>query len=84
MQLIAMIICAFSGVKSSFEASVIGACFAIGFYFGREVAQSERKQGGKPWWIGFDMRLWSKDAIFDFVTPTVYCIAVCTLIYFFC
>ncbi len=51
--------------------AALGGVLAIGFYWGREVAQAERKAGGKPWWIGFDMTLWSNDAILDFVFPVL-------------
>lgn len=62
-----------------FEACVMGAMLAIGFYLGREVTQAERKAGGDPWYIGFEMRLWSKDAIYDLLFPTVVCSVVCAL-----
>lgn len=62
---------------SSFvSASVIGGCFAVGFYFGREVAQAERKAGTPPWWSGFIMTRWSRDAIFDLLCPVVACSAL--------
>lgn len=49
----------------------LGALFAVGFYFGREVAQHERKAGTPPWWSGFRVFDWSKDAVLDFVFPVV-------------
>lgn len=48
---------------------IVGHAFASGFYFGREVAQHERKAGTPPWWSGFRIHEWSKDAVMDFVTP---------------
>ena len=57
-------------------ACVEGGLFAVGFYFGREVAQSENKVGRNPWWIGFDMRLWSVDALCDFLFPVAACAVV--------
>lgn len=57
-------------------ACSMGGLLAVGFYFGREVAQSENKVGRNPWWIGFDMRLWSVDALCDFLFPVVACAVV--------
>lgn len=57
--------------------TVIGGVFSTGFYFGREVAQHERKVGTPPWWSGFKIKDWSKDAVLDFVTPTIACTLVC-------
>lgn len=54
-----------------FEGAVLGAMLSIGFYWGREVAQAERKAGGKPWYVGFDVTRWSSDAVFDLVFPVV-------------
>lgn len=59
-------------------AAVMGGLLAVGFYWGREVAQSERKLGGKPWYVGFNMALWSEDALCDFLFPVVACtLAAC-------
>ena len=55
------------------SAVVMGGLFAVGFYFGREVAQAERKAGTPPWWSGFDVRKWSKDSILDLLCPVVFC-----------
>lgn len=60
-------------------STIMGGLFSIGFYYGREVAQSERKLGTPPWWIGFNMALWSKDAIFDFVCPVIACLLLVIL-----
>lgn len=60
-----------------FMGTIIGGAFGIGFYLGREVTQAEVKAGGDPWYIGFEIRLWSKDAIYDLVVPTVACLLVC-------
>ena len=57
-------------------ALIFGALFSIGFYLGREVAQYERKAGGKPWYVGFEIWNWTKDGVLDFVFPTV---AVCVV-----
>lgn len=62
-----------------FEACVMGGMLAVGFYLGREVTQAERKAGGDPWYIGFEMRLWSTDAIYDLLFPTIACSVVCAL-----
>lgn len=61
-------------------ACTMGGLLAVGFYFGREVAQAEKKAGGSPWWIGFDIRKWSKDSIYDLVFPAV----ACTIVVFLC
>lgn len=55
------------------SAVVMGALFAVGFYFGREVAQAERKLGTPPWWSGFIVTKWSRDAIFDLLFPVIAC-----------
>lgn len=55
------------------EAFACGGTFAVGFYFGREVTQAEKKAGGSPWWIGFDVRKWSVDSVFDLLFPAVAC-----------
>lgn len=60
-------------------ATVIGGMFAVGFYFGREVTQAEIKAGGSPWWVGFDIRKWSQDSIYDLVFPAVACTIVVLL-----
>lgn len=59
-------------------AAVMGALLSIGFYWGREVAQHERKVGTPPWYSGFIMTNWSQDAVFDFLCPVVAC-AISTL-----
>lgn len=56
-----------------FPAFVMGGLLAVGFYWGREVAQAEAKAGGDPWWIGFDIRLWGTDAKYDLLMPVVVC-----------
>lgn len=66
-----------------FEASVIGALLAVGFYLGREVAQAERKAGTPPWWSGFVMTKWSRDAIFDLLCPLVACSVLVAVSTFF-
>lgn len=57
-------------------AHFMGGMFSVGFYFGREVAQAERKAGTPPWWSGFVFSKWSRDAFFDFVCPLAACTAV--------
>lgn len=64
---------AFACGSSIVSASIVGGLFAVGFYFGREVAQAERKAGTPPWWAGFVMTKWSRDAIFDLLCPLVAC-----------
>lgn len=68
---------AFAFGASFFTGLTMGALLAVGFYLGREVTQAEVKAGGDPWYIGFEIRLWSKDAIYDLVIPTVACLLVC-------
>ena len=51
--------------------AIVSGAMAIGFYYGREVAQVERKAGTPPWYSGFLPKNWSKDNFFDFVTPLV-------------
>lgn len=71
-QLITALIATTFGVEL-FEAFVMGALFAVGFYFGREVTQTERKIGTPPWWSGFIVTKWSRDAIFDLLFPVIAC-----------
>ena len=54
---------------SPLTAAICGGLFAVGFYFGREVAQAERKAGTPPWYSGFLPKNWSRDSFFDFVIP---------------
>ncbi len=63
------------------SAVVMGGLFAVGFYFGREVAQTERKAGTPPWWSGFDGRKWSLDAKLDLLFPVIVCAGVCVATY---
>lgn len=63
------------------SAVVMGGLFAVGFYFGREVAQAERKAGTPPWWSGFDVRKWSGDAKLDLLFPVIVCAGVCVATY---
>lgn len=53
-----------------------GGAFSVGFYFGREVAQAERKLGTPPWWSGFQIHKWSTDSKYDFIFPTVSSILI--------
>ena len=63
------------------SAVVMGGLFAVGFYFGGEVAQAERKAGTPPWWSGFDGRKWSLDAKLDLLFPVIVCAGVCVATY---
>ena len=63
---------------SAIAGAICGGFFAVGFYFGREVAQAERKAGGSPWWVGFDVRKWSADNWGDFLMPLAACVFVAT------
>lgn len=63
------------------SAVVMGGLFAVGFYFGREVAQAERKAGTPPWWSGFDVRKWFLDAKLDLLFPVIVCAGVCVATY---
>lgn len=60
-------------------ACAMGGLLAVGFYWGREVAQAEAKAGGTPWWIGFDVTKWSTDAICDLALPVGACLLVLLL-----
>lgn len=80
-QLVLALIAAAFGA-SFFTGLTMGALLAVGFYLGREVTQAEVKAGGDPWYIGFEIRLWSKDAIYDLVVPTVACLLVCIACFF--
>lgn len=62
---------AFLGFGDVVRCFLLGALLAIGFYFGREVAQHERKAGTPPWWSGFRIHEWSRDALLDFFLPIV-------------
>lgn len=64
---------------SLFWGEAVGATFGIGFYFGREVAQVEKKLGTPPWWSGFRFSQWSTDNIWDFLCPAIACLAVVAL-----
>lgn len=66
---------------SALAGAICGVFFSVGFYFGREVAQAERKAGGAPWWVGFDVTRWSKDAVFDLVMPLLACSIVCGMVF---
>lgn len=57
-------------------ACAMGGLLAVGFYWGREVTQVETKAGGTPWWIGFDIRQWSQDSIYDLAMPVGACLIV--------
>lgn len=59
------------GVDDFVDGFALGALFAVGFYFGREVAQHERKVGTPPWWSGFRIHEWSADAVLDLLFPVV-------------
>lgn len=56
-----------------FEACVMGGLLAVGFYWGREVDQAEKKAGTPPWWSGFVMTKWSTDAVLDLLFPIIAC-----------
>lgn len=60
-------------------ACAMGGLLAIGFYWGREVTQVEAKSGGTPWWIGFDIRQWSQDSIYDLALPVGACLLMLLL-----
>lgn len=68
------------GIDKTLGAS-IGGAFSVGFYFGREVSQSEYKNGRDPWWTGFKFSLWSSDAKLDLVFPLVSCTFVSAVVY---
>lgn len=70
MQAVVCLVAVSLGQNVVFGA-VLGGFLASGFYWGREVAQAERKAGGTPWYVGFDVTRWSSDAVFDLVFPVV-------------
>lgn len=61
--------------EDAVAAAAMGGFLGVGFYWGREVAQAERKLGTPPWWSGLDIRKWSQDAVLDLVCPLVVCSA---------
>ena len=65
-------------------ACAMGGLLAVGFYWGREVAQAEVKAGGTPWWVGFDFRQWSQDSIYDLAMPVGACLLLLGLVWVFC
>ena len=62
-----------------FTGTLLGALLAIGFYWGREVAQVERHAGTPPWWSGFDPRNWKADNWGDFLAPLIASGVVCAI-----
>lgn len=63
-------------------ATIFGSLFGIGFYFGREVAQHERKVGTPPWYSGFKIWEWSLDSKLDLLFPLIVGILMPIIIYF--
>lgn len=61
----------------------MGGLLAVGFYWGREVTQVETKSGGTSWWIGFDIRQWSQDSIYDLAMPVGACLLLLGLAWVF-
>lgn len=68
----------------------IGAAFGAAFFIGREHAQAEERyieaNGGSryhtpvaPEWAVFNLRWWDRDALLDWITPTVAVVAVALL-----
>jgi hypothetical protein len=55
-----------------------GAVFAVGFYYGREVAHVGARWADNPWWWGFDLTRWSRDNHLDF-WPVVVTVAALVL-----
>lgn len=78
-QSVTTLIAYFCGLSIA-DASCLGGSVAIGFYIGREVTQAERKAGGNPWWVGFDVRRWTLDAKLDLLFPIVACLGLVALI----
>lgn len=64
------------------SAFISGGLFAIGFYFGREVTQHEKKIGTPPWYNGFKIWEWSLDSKLDLLFPIVATCLVILLAYF--
>ena len=60
----------------------IGAAFGAAFFLGREHAQAEERyieaNGGRryhtpvaPEWAAFNLKWWDRDALLDWITPTL-------------
>ena len=61
---------------------VIGLMFALGFYFGREVAQQEAKTEGSPW-RGLEVWKWNLDAQLDMGFPIIAAVLLSVIAWFF-
>ena len=57
-----------------------GAAFGVGLYMGREHAQAEYRwierfgagrRANMPWYGGFDVKVWTKKSVLDFMAPAV-------------
>lgn len=79
-QIVTALIAAALGAEL-FTAAVMGGLLAVGFYWGREVAQAERKAGTPPWWSGFNPKNWSADNWGDFLAPLVACSAAALAVF---
>lgn len=75
-QIILALILVFLAPWSFTACLTVGAAFSIGFYYGREVDQVEKKYNRTPWWVGFKWSLWTTDGKFDFIFPLVMCLLV--------
>ena len=67
----------------------IGAAAAIAYYLGREMAQAEYrviqsryagKRANMPWWGGFQRRAWNRDAVLDWLLPTIFVILTAAVV----
>lgn len=69
----------------------VGAAFGAAFFIGREHAQAEERyieaNGGSryhtpvaPEWAVFNLRWWDRDALLDWITPTVAVVIVACLV----
>lgn len=82
-QIFFMLFCEiFLNTISPVLAIIFGSLFGVGFYFGREVAQHERKVGTPPWYSGFKIWEWSLDSKLDLLFPLIVGILMPIIIYF--
>lgn len=83
LQLLFLMICGYLFPSMSIVMScLLGSLFGIGFYFGREVAQHERKVGTPPWYSGFKIWEWSLDSKLDLLFPLIVGILMPIILYF--
>ena len=83
LQLLFLIICGYLFPSMSIVMSCsLGSLFGVGFYFGREITQHERKVGIPPWYNGFKIWEWSLDSKLDLLFPLIVGILMPIILYF--